>query len=247
MTGAGPSLAVAGVAGLALGSFAVTAGLRMSRGENAFVGRSRCDGCGRALGFARTVPLVSYARLGGACAGCGARIDPLHLAGEAAGAVVVATAFLAGDATRAILLSGLGLTLIAAATVDAKARRLPDPLTAAVAVLAIALSALVSPSNVLSGLAAAAISASALLGLRWAARRRNGEPGLGLGDVKLIAALAVWLGAGTPWMIAAGALIGLLLMRLVRPADGRLPFGPAIAMGAWLVAMGREAGAWPIP
>jgi len=239
------SLALSGVAGLALGSFAVTAGLRMSRGESGFVGRSRCDGCGRALGYAQTLPLISYARLGGACAGCGGRIDPIHLAGEAAGALVVATAFLSGDAARATLLSALGLTLIAAAAMDAKTRRLPDLLTAAVAAIGLGLSALAGTPQIMAGLVASLVTVLALLGLRAFGRRRRGDPGLGMGDVKLMAALALWLGAAMPWAVVAGALIGLLMMAVVRPVDQRLAFGPAIAVGAWLVGAGGEAGLWP--
>jgi leader peptidase (prepilin peptidase)/N-methyltransferase len=82
--------------------------------------------------------------------------------------------------------------------------------------------------------------------VRWLAARRSGEPGLGLGDVKLLAALALWLGLATPWLIAAASLLGLLLMAITRPKDGRLAFGPAIAVSAWTIGIIGEAGQWPM-
>lgn len=239
------SLSLAGVAGLALGSFAVTAGLRQSRGGSAMRGRSQCDACGYQLGFAQTVPVVSYLKLSGACATCRARIDPTHLAGELAGAMVVVTAFFAHDLTRSLLLMGLGLTLIAAVAVDWKVRRLPDPLTLACAGFCATLATLESWQRLAEGLIAAVLVTATLMAVRWLASRRRGEPGLGLGDVKLLAALALWLGATTPWLIAGASILGLLLMAIMRPIDGRLAFGPPIAISAWTIGIIGEAGQWP--
>lgn len=239
------TLGLASVAGLALGSFAVTAGVRLSRGESALRGRSHCDACGRTLSFAQTVPLLSYAGLRGACGGCRARIDPIHTGGEVAGAAVVASSLFADDPLRIVLCAGLGLCLIAAATVDAKARRLPDILTAPIAALGLALAFAQGAPAVLAGLIAAAIAGSVLLGLRELGRRWRDEPGLGLGDVKLVAALALWLGAATPWLIAAASVAGLLMVAATRPADGRLPFGPLLVCAGWIIGIVREAGAWP--
>lgn len=245
MIGPAPSLGLAAVAGLTLGSFAVTAGLRMGRGETALKGRSRCDACARSLGFVQTVPVLSYIGLRGACAGCGARIDATHLWGEAAGVVVVTTSLVASSPIRVALLAVLGLVLIAAVTVDWKVRRLPDGLTAAIAVIGLALSAISSLSAAVTGLMAATVLAAVLLGLRWINRHQGRDSGLGLGDVKLLAVLALWLGIGTPWLIAGASLLGLAMMAVLRPADGRLPFGPAIALAAWVAGISQEIGLWP--
>lgn len=244
-----PSLAtlgVASVAGLALGSFAVTAGLRWSRGEGVLRGRSRCDACGRTLNFAQTVPLVSYVALGGSCGDCGGRIDRTHLAGEAAGAVALGSAVMAADTPlEAVLLAGLGLVLIAACVVDAKTQRLPDPLTATVAALAAALAAVSGPAALMAGAATAIITGALLLSLRWFRARRDADPGLGLGDVKLIGGLSLWLGLATPWMVVVAACLGLMAMTVLRPSHGRLAFGPCLAASAWIVGLSQEVGPWP--
>jgi len=239
------SLGLAGVTGLALGSFAVTAGLRLSRGEDVLTGRSRCDACGRALGFVQTVPMVSYAAQRGVCASCGGRIDPTHLAGELAGAVVLATSLLAAGPLQAGLLAVLGLTLVVLATVDWKVRRLPDMLTLVAAAAAAGVSFLRSPAALVEGLVASAVVAGVLLAIRESGRRLRGDPGLGLGDVKLLAALALWMGAATPWLVALASALGLVTMALARPQDGRMAFGPAIAIAAWTIGVTREAGLWP--
>lgn len=244
MIPSGAMLALACVTGAALGSFAVTAGLRRSRGEGVLIGRSRCDGCGRTLGFVQTLPLMSYAWLGGACASCKGPIDPAHLAGEAAGGLVVVTSLLAADPTRSVLLSALGLTLIAAATVDQKVGRLPNVFTGVVAALGLTLSMLRGREIVLEGLIAAVVVGGALLLLRAASRWLRGDPGLGLGDVKLLGALGLWIGTGTSLLVAGAALVALFMVLATRPIGGRLAFGPAIVVSAWAVGIGQEAGLW---
>ncbi|HUO23356.1 MAG TPA: A24 family peptidase [Caulobacteraceae bacterium] len=244
-----PAIWVAlGLSGPCLGSFAATAALRRADGGQAIVGRSRCDSCGVGLRYADTVPVISYLRLRGACGACGARIDARHVAGEIAGGVIVLSAFaVAASPTRAVLLSALGLTLLASAVHDLKTKRLPDAFTLALAVLGAGLAVLRSAQDLWEGMIAGAVAFVGLEVLRRAFIRFRGKPGLGFGDVKLLAALALWLGLLTPWAMAAASLGGLIAA-LIRPqADGRLAFGPWIAAAAWCVGLSREGGLWPSP
>lgn len=241
MEGFSLTLLAAG-AGLLLGSYAVTAGIRFARSEPSSAGRSRCDSCGVSLGFAQTAPVASYLVLRGACARCGARIDPIHLAGEIAGALVLAAAVAVGDMWRTAILAAMGLVLIAASAIDIKVRRLPDVFTGAVAACAIALSAIAGKDNLIAGLIAAMVATVVLMAVRAAGTRLGREPGLGLGDVKLIAALALWLGVATPAMVALSALLGLTCVPLLRDQRGRLAFGPMIAFAAWVVGIANEMG-----
>ncbi|MDZ4370706.1 MAG: prepilin peptidase [Phenylobacterium sp.] len=246
MTPSLPLLALGAVAGLALGSFAVTCGLRLARGGPVLAGRSQCDRCGAGLGAAMTLPLVSFAVLGGRSRCCGAPIDRLHLAGEAAGALVVTTALWTPAPGIMVMLAALGLFLIAASAMDARVRRLPDILTLAVAGLGLGLAALRGPAAVVEGVVAATVAVAILLGLRVASARRSGEPGLGLGDVKLIGALAIPLGTATPWAVAAAALIALPFSLRRTGPDRRMAFGPAIVIATWPVLVLLEVGAWPM-
>lgn len=246
MTPTASALVVAGLAGLALGSFAVTAAVRFERAGGAQPPRSACDHCAAPLGFVETLPVVSYLRQGGACRACGGAIDPIHLAGEVAGCAILVSVIFVGDPWRALLLAALGLILIASAAIDWRTQRLPDRLTLAMAGLSAALAWTASPSRVLEGLVAAGLTLAILLGLRAVRGRFAADPGLGLGDVKLFSALALWLGAATPWAVALAAVFGLLLARAGRDQNGRISFGPAIALGAWCVGVAGEVSPWPM-
>lgn len=238
-----PPLAILlfGCTGLVLGSFAVTAGLRHSRGEGVLAGRSRCDHCEAQLTFAETVPFASYALALGRCRRCGGAIDPIHLAGEAAGAVLVSAAVLTAQTPiQALFLAAAGLALLATAVVDARTQRLPDLLTGVVALTGAGLSAL--RGDLVTGLASAAIAFLLMEGVRRGIAKVKGQPGLGFGDVKLVAALALWLGLATPLALAAAAALGLLAFAILRPTGGRLAFGPALAAGGFSIGVLGELG-----
>jgi leader peptidase (prepilin peptidase)/N-methyltransferase len=241
-------LALAGLAvapGLALGSYAVTVGVRLSRGESSSRGRSHCDACGAGLSYAQTIPVLSYLGLRGACSACGVAIDPLHLIGEVAGAVVLASAFWSVAPARALILGAMGLALITLAAVDAKTQRLPNPAVLLVAVAAALLAGLKGWGALEVGVVAAVAAGGVLLLLRGLMAATKGDPGLGLGDVKLIAALSLWAGAGTPWMILAASLLGLAAAPWLRDGAGRMPFGPLVAGGGWIVGVAMERGWQP--
>lgn len=199
--------AVVGVGvGAIVGSFITTWAVRTARGEQALTGRSRCDGCGKALSFAATLPLASFAVLKGRCQSCRAKIDAAHPFGEAAGAVIGAFAATRSSPLEATLIVGMGVVVLAASVIDAKTLRLPNALTLATAILAGALAT--SRHQEVEGVVAALVVAVALAVLRVTIRS-EGAPGLGLGDVKLAAALALWLGAASSWMLVLACALGL--------------------------------------
>jgi leader peptidase (prepilin peptidase) / N-methyltransferase len=235
-----PGLILAGVVGACVGSYTATAALRQVRAQQSWRGRSSCDACGVRLSFARTAPVISFLQARGACADCGARIDPAHLAGELAGVGIAVSAVAAASMGRAIVLVVLGFALLAASLVDAKTRRLPDLLTAMVAASALVLRGLQGTDAVLEGVAAAIIAFVLLEALRRGFLALRGQPGLGLGDVKLLAALALWLGVATPWALVLAAVLGLVIAVARPSADGRIAFGPCLAGAGWLVGLYLE-------
>lgn len=236
-------VAVATLAGLALGSYAVTSGIRLSRASSGSL-RSACDHCGVALSFSETVPLYSHLRAGGVCRHCGQPIDRAHMAGEIAGAVVAITSSLIAPPATAGLMIVLGLGLIVSSTVDIKTMRLPNSMTALIAGAAGALAAINSVESLVAG-ALAAVATACLLAFLQRASKRSGEVSLGTGDIKLAAALALWLGAGTPFMIVAASLLGLAAAPFARDDRGRLPFGPMISLAGWSTGVAMQAGWQP--
>lgn len=144
-----------------------------------------------------------------------------------------------------ILPAGVALLLLAAAVGDVRALRIPNRLCLAVAALFVPWAVLVlPPMEILWHSGAAAVVF--LGGLVAFALRAFGG-----GDVKLLAAVALWTGFdGLPLLLTVMALAGgllalvLLVARRFVPAgaadlppvlraDGPMPYGVAIAIGGW--------------
>jgi leader peptidase (prepilin peptidase)/N-methyltransferase len=248
MIGPAPVVLIASVLiGATVGSFASTAVTRSSQGEPALRGRSRCDECRTPLGFAATVPVVSWVQRRGVCSTCGGPIPVLHPIGEIAGAAIgLAVAVIARSPEQTVLLAVLGVALLAASLVDLETLKLPDLWTGVAAICGAGLSYLQSLDSLLTGVAAAAVAFTLLEAIRRTFLALRRKPGLGFGDVKLVAALALWLGLATSWAVALAAALGLVAFLALRPAGGRLPFGPWLALSAGVVGLVREAGLWPM-
>jgi leader peptidase (prepilin peptidase) / N-methyltransferase len=226
-----------GLFGLLLGSFLNVCILRLPAGESVVWPRSHCRQCNQPIAARDNIPVLSYLLLGAACRACGSRIAWRYPVIELATCVLFvmcclhfSPGWLAGCwALLCFLLLGL-------AVMDAETLLLPDLFTLPGLVAGVVFAAL-RPGLEGAGwawgtalraagwsLLAAAVAAAALLliaGAYWLARRRMG---MGLGDVKLLAMLAAWLGlrqTGVVLFLAvvAGALYGLGTILLHRRND----------------------------
>src|SRR5512147_1815789 len=79
---------LAGLVGLAVGSFLNVVITRLPRGEAMVAGRSRCPRCGAAIPWHDNVPLLSYLLLKGRCRFCGEPISWRYPAVELAGGLL---------------------------------------------------------------------------------------------------------------------------------------------------------------
>ena len=142
--------------------------------------------------------------------------------------------------TPITLLFGTALLagLIALSWTDIKTFRLPDKLTFPLMGLGLLQSYLTDalvPSVI--GLIAGYLF---FLALEYGFKALRGTDGLGRGDAKLLAAGGAWCGwMGLPFiiLIASGTgLIAALMPSLRKSAqDGRIPFGPFLAFGIFMV------------
>ena len=118
--------------------------------------------------------------------------------------------------------------LAAAAVIDARERRLPNPLAAAIALAAAACSLASGGPARLAGNALFALAVlAALAGFELAWRRARGSAGQGMGDVKAVSALALAspLGALAAYALALAALAATCAVRRERA----LPLMPFLA------------------
>ena len=245
MSGADPDLlfqALGLILGAIVGSFLATLMIRWPQGRSVLRGRSRCDGCGAALGPLELVPLLSWAVQRGRCRRCGARIDSRHPAVELAAAALAIVAIVAHPLPLAAVTALLGWWLLLIAALDLEHQWLPDPLTLPLIPLGFAAAWAGFGPPPAERVAGAALGWAALALIAWAYRRLRGREGMGGGDPWLMAALGAWIGAWLlPAVLLGAGLLGLAAVAAMRlrgepvTATSRLPLGTLLALAAWPV------------
>lgn len=231
-----PALAPAALFGLLIGSFLNVVAWRLPRGESLIKPRSKCPGCATQLKAYDNIPVFSWLLLRGRCRGCGERISARYPVVEAitAALYVLVVALKWGDALQMTLGLVLVTFLVPIAVIDLDLKIIPNKLTAPAAVLAVALGAVLEPSYLPEQLAA---GAGALIFFLLPALIH--QKGMGMGDVKLVAVLGLYLGrAVAPAIFIAlilGIVVGAAIVASKGVSDGRrtkVPFGPFLAAGA---------------
>ncbi len=242
------------VAAPAIGSFLGVLAVRLPRGESFALSRSACRQCGHALSFRDLIPLLSWAVQKGRCRHCGARLGLLYPGIELL--AVIAVIWAAVSLPPGLVWAGavLGWWLIVLAVSDARDLILPDVLTLPLLVAGLATTYFIAPTA-LGHHAAGAVAGFAVIALvGYAYRRIRGRDGIGLGDAKLMAAAGAWVSwTGLPGVILIAALSGIAVGLLGavagrRDLAARLPFGPHIAFGTWIIWLyGPLVIPWTIP
>jgi leader peptidase (prepilin peptidase) / N-methyltransferase len=163
-------------------------------------------------------------------------------------------------------LAGIGMDalcflLLGLAVMDAETLRLPDAFTLPGIALGILYGGLLPAATVgthlLDAVLAvlwATLAALMILVIRWAYYLVRHEEGMGIGDAKLLAMIAAWLG---PWLTLVTVVIGVvvaailgILMIAVGPRRGeggkvRLPFGAFLCAAAiYAIFAGRPIVHW---
>ena len=263
----------AGLLGLAFGSFLNVCLSRWPQGESVVKPRSHCRHCAHTLAWWENLPLLSWLALRGRCRSCRAWIGWRYSLVELAVGVLWATVFnrdfgsnilnttpIGAALGLAFILSQMLLCwlLVALAVLDAEYLWLPDWLTWPGIVLGFLFNLLdwglwgfnspVYPVKTLMltiGLRLLSIIAAAglILLIRWVYWLIRRREGIGLGDAKLMALLAAWLGLPGALLafalgVVLGALVALLLLAIPsarkpseRWAAGKLPLGTFLCMG----------------
>jgi leader peptidase (prepilin peptidase) / N-methyltransferase len=120
--------------------------------------------------------------------------------------------------------------------VDWKTGLIPNPIILVVALISVGVVAWTG--FLLENLLAPAVMIALLMGLRAYGQMRYGIPGIGMGDVKLLAAISIALGWSTFWMLHGACMIALIIYAIKR--ERVIRFGPAIAISL-LVFIGYHA------
>jgi leader peptidase (prepilin peptidase)/N-methyltransferase len=245
----------AAVLGLIVGSYLNVLIYRLPRGVSTVLPRSRCPQCGELIRPLDNVPVLSFLLLGGRCRACGAPISWRYPLIELATAALFVACLLRFGATFEAAAAALFCALmLALAAIDVEHMILPDVLTWPGVALGILLQPLLPWARLGEGPwgAVAGAVAGALLGggvllavwLIWYLAR--GEEGMGLGDVKMLAAIGAflgWKGVLVALFVAAlsGATLGLALMAWGSlGTKSKLPFGVFLALGGFTALFAGE-------
>ena len=229
--------ALAALLGACMGSFLNCMAWRVVHGESVLRGRSHCDACGHMLGARDLVPIVSYLASGGRCRYCGAKLSSRHVWGEVMGAAVFVSLLLHYDISLRLLEAWLlASILLACSFADLEGYIIPDRFLAAGLVLFIA-SLFFAPEPL--GVALGLLAVVTVL------EKRMGREAMGGGDLKLLFVTGLffgWKGNLLCLILACifGIVFGLLAARRGGEQGAPIPWGPSIALGAWVTALAGE-------
>lgn len=226
--------------GLCVGSFCNVLIFRLPKNEEFVRTPSHCMTCGHRLRWYELVPVVSWLAQGGKCRSCGVKLSAQYPIVEAlnGGAWLLAAWLFRGEPVRAVLYSALFSLLTVVAVIDWRTFEIPNGLNLAIFLLGV-VQLVVDRGNwklYLIGMC----SVSLLFLLLWFVTHGNG---LGMGDVKLMAAAGLLL--GWPRILLAmilGSVSGAIIhtVRMKRGAGRKLAFGPYLSAGIWVAALFGE-------
>ncbi len=268
---------LAALLGLAFGSFLNVCLSRWPEGESIVTPRSHCRHCGHALAWWENIPLVSWIALRGRCRSCRAWIGWRYVIVEAAVAGLWAAVawrttspsynmdLPSTDLPFALLSAVCWMAfywvVVALALLDAEHLWLPNWLTWPGIFLGFLYTNFEADLNeraihigigyfgtLLISTGEIAAAAALILLVRWIYWLIRRREGLGLGDAKLMALLAAWLGfSGAMLSLAVGVVLGslvaLFVLLLPQRESGerwglvKLPLGAFLCIGGIISAL----------
>lgn len=218
--------------GLVLGSFVGMASWRWPREEN-WLTPSHCPSCNRRLSAIHLVPVFSWLLARGKAACCGTPISARYPLIELSVALPAALAgWHFGLGPELILLAGLTATLVFLSVVDLQTGLIPDGSHLLIVLLGAGWLYLHPPAGWWEPLLTFAQTAGVgvlLAGGYSYVRKRDM---MGWGDVKLMAASALWIHPelAPAYLLISGLLgIGFGLWWTRKRDNPEFPFGPALA------------------
>jgi leader peptidase (prepilin peptidase)/N-methyltransferase len=225
---------IAFLGGLAVGSFATAVAYRVPRGMPFGMERSQCPACGAQIGARDNVPVISWLVLRGRARCCGAPISPRYPLTElTVGVLYAATVIVYRHHAAEAVIGLVFVAMLAVITLtDLDLRIIPNKVLIAGAALCLAIAIPTDPGGVPERLIAAAAGGGLFFLVVLAYPK-----GMGMGDVKLVATMGLFLGrAVAPAILSgllAGSIVGLALIA-TQGAQARkmaIPFGPFLALG----------------
>lgn len=229
---------VVGLLGLFVGSFLNVCICRIPNDESIVFPPSHCTACNHRLGVLDLFPLFSWVFLRGKCRYCKAKISVQYPAVELSNMVIWLFLFykysLSGEFIFTALLFSAFLCLT---IIDIYHMILPDKIVVFAAISGVIYTLLVRRQYV-DSLLGVLIGGGFFLLIAFAAPLIYKTEAMGLGDVKLMAVIGLWLGLkatvlalGTAFIVAALFCV-FVIFKMKAGGKTQIPFGPFICIGA---------------
>lgn len=233
-------LTILTVFGLCVGSFLNVLIYRIPKGEEFVKTPSHCMTCGHNLSWYENIPLISWLLQGGKCRACGVRLSAQYPVVEALnGAMWLLTGLLyRGDWLTVGLYCVLFSMLLVLSVIDWRTFTIPNGINLVIFLLGVV--RLITDLDHWVSYVVGLVSVSLVFLLMHLATHGNG---LGMGDVKLVAGAGLLLGWSSMLLaVVIGSLSGAIIhsVRMRRGADRKLAFGPYLAAGIWIAALGGQ-------
>lgn len=232
-----PILIILFLLGLCVGSFCNVLIYRIPKEEEFVRTPSHCMTCGHELKWYEMIPLFSWLAQGGKCRACGVKLSAQYPIVEALNGIMWLTTGLLfrGDWLTVGLYCGLFSLLMVLSVIDWRTFTIPNGINLAILLLGVV--RLVTDLENWGGYLIGMLSVSLVFLLLHIL---TGGNGLGMGDVKLVAAAGLLLGWQKMLLaVLVGSVAGALIhsVRMKRGAGRKLAFGPYLAAGIWFSAL----------
>ena len=226
--------------GACVGSFCNVLIYRIPKGEEFVRTPSHCMTCGHGLKWYELIPVFSWLIQGGKCRSCGVKLSAQYPVVESVNALMwlLTGVLFRGDWMTVGLYCGLFSMLLVLSVIDWREFIIPNGINLVILILGVIRLVTDLDNWLLYLIGMLSVSLVFLL-----LHVLTGGNGLGMGDVKLVAAAGLLL--GWPKMLLAvlvGSLVGAVIhsLRMKRGADRKLAFGPYLAAGIWFSALVGE-------
>ena len=222
---------------LVFGSFISAITYRIPKGIDFVSGRSFCDSCKKKLFWYDNIPLLSFIFYKGKSRCCIKKISfryPLIELASLVGALLIYVSF---PFNLFVLYYALFLLTLTIFVIDLEYQYIPDELSFLILFLSFFVSGISPFESLFSGL----ILSLVILLLNLITKGR----GMGLGDVKLVLGLGMWLGIekGINWLIVTfltgGVIASILLISGKATRKTKIAFGPFIIIAFWFIVLSR--------
>ena len=226
--------------GILIGSFLNVCIYRIPRHENIVTTPSHCMSCGYGLKWYDLVPVFSWLCLRGKCRKCKAPISKQYPIIEATNGVLwVVVIAVCGLTVEGVLYCLLTSALLVLSVIDFRTFEIPVGINNFIAVLGIIRLATDITNWFIYLLGAVLVS-----GIFYLAYKITRGRGMGGGDIKLMAAAGLLLGAPKIFLAMLlgctfGSVIHIIRMR-VSGEDHKLALGPYLAAGIFLSAVAGD-------